>query len=129
MSSHRVSDKDFSRDLKIPFKDLFFIILGLSRSSLQTEIDRFYKQISEFKKQTLSLSKSAFSQTRSKFSPNGLSLQFVWRKSCAFAVYVPKYHLSLQICVIHFLIPKNIYTVVQKTIQVGYTIVFRISEN
>ena len=68
MSLHRVSEKDFSRERKLSFKDLFFIILGFSRTSLQTELDRFFKQESLLNGKTITLSKSAFSQSRAKFS-------------------------------------------------------------
>lgn len=68
MSSHRVSDKDFSRVRKLSFKDLFLVILGFSRTSLQTELDRFFKQESLLNGETITLSKSAFSQSRAKLS-------------------------------------------------------------
>jgi hypothetical protein len=59
----------FTRDRKLTFKDLIVNLMGFTRPSVQTELDRFYKSLSKSSSSFESVSKSAFTQSRKKLKP------------------------------------------------------------
>ncbi len=69
MDSSKVSDTSFSRKRKFSFKDLVVNILGFTRTSVRTELDRFFKSISGNPSNITTLTKSAFTQARQKLKP------------------------------------------------------------
>lgn len=65
----KMSAEDFTRDRKLLFKDLLVVLMSLTRPSVQTELDRFFKAISKSPTSFESISKSAFTQSRRKLKP------------------------------------------------------------
>jgi hypothetical protein len=60
----------FSRKRKFSFKDLVINILGFSRASVRTELDRFFKSLSRENSKITTFTKSAFTQARQKLKPD-----------------------------------------------------------
>jgi hypothetical protein len=69
INRNKMSSEDFTRDRKLSFKDLLVVLMSLTRPSVQTELDRFYKAISKSPTSFESVSKSAFTQSRRKLKP------------------------------------------------------------
>lgn len=69
MSKYRQTSQSFSRDRKLSFKDIYCIILGLSRVGIQTELDRFFKARNSLSGHITTITKSAFTQARKKLKP------------------------------------------------------------
>ena len=65
---NKIGETSFSRNRKLTFKDLIFSMIGFTRPSVQTELDRFYKALSS-SRSFESISKSAFTQSRKKLKP------------------------------------------------------------
>lgn len=68
-ASSKTVSSDFTRKRKFCFKDLVVNILGFSRASLRTELDRFFKSLSGTSSEITTFSKSAFTQARQKLRP------------------------------------------------------------
>ncbi len=66
---NKMSSESFTRNRKLTFKDLLVVLMSLTRPSVQTELDRFYKAISKSTTSFESISKSAFTQSRRKLKP------------------------------------------------------------
>ena len=65
MLKHRISDKDFTRERKIPFTTLVLMQLNMLKESLQKEMVNFFQVIDS----NIIVTKSAFSQRRQKLRP------------------------------------------------------------
>lgn len=63
MKRNRNSEKDFTRNRKLPFVSLIFFMINLIKQTLQKELTNFISLISSNKE---SITKSAFSQSRRK---------------------------------------------------------------
>jgi len=77
---HKTSLSAFTRTRKFPFQTLCLFLLNLIKSSIQDELDEFFKVLNqdEFEKRTVS--KSAFTQARKYLSYKAfgeLSDQFI----------------------------------------------------
>ena len=70
MANNRSSLKDFSRDRKLDFKRLLLLIMSFTRYAVQTELDRFFKQLTQSDTSFETISKSAFTQSRTKLLPS-----------------------------------------------------------
>lgn len=66
---NRTSATSFTRNRKLTFKSLLINLMGFTRPSVQTELDRFYKALSQSSTSFESISKSAFTQARKKLKP------------------------------------------------------------
>lgn len=67
MTANRFSDKDFTRNRKLPFSSLILFMVNLVKQSLQKELTNFLSLFSSVKSKDIS--KSAFSQSRLKLKP------------------------------------------------------------
>ena len=65
----KVDASAFTRNRKLSFKDLIVNLMGFTRPSVQTELDRFFKAMSKSSSSFESISKSAFTQSRKKLKP------------------------------------------------------------
>lgn len=65
MTKYRVTDKDFTRERKIPFTTLVLMQINMLKESLQKEMVNFFQVIDE----NIKVTKSAFSQRRKKLLP------------------------------------------------------------
>jgi len=63
------SDGQFSRDRKLPFKSLVVMLLRGIKSSLQRELDSFFKVVLSADYNIRAVTKGALSQSRSKLKP------------------------------------------------------------
>jgi len=63
IKNNRVSEKDFTRNRKLPFKSLILFMLNIIKQTLQKELTHF---ISLFGKNNKNITKSAFCQSRMK---------------------------------------------------------------
>ncbi|WP_281269167.1 IS4 family transposase [Thiocapsa rosea] len=72
MERHRVGEKAFTRDRKLPLPQLVRFLLNLRKGANQDELDRFFEVVCE---QPLadSVSKSALTQARAKLRPEAFS--------------------------------------------------------
>lgn len=69
ISKFKANPQDFSRKRKLEFKNLLFSLMSFGKSSVQVELDRFYKTLFESSNSFHSISKSAFTQSRKKLLP------------------------------------------------------------
>lgn len=58
----------FTRDRKLPIKTIILLVLKF-KSSIQRELDRFYKEVTQSDFNIRSVTKSAFTQARAKLNP------------------------------------------------------------
>jgi hypothetical protein len=65
----KVNTQDFSRKRKLEFKNLLFSLMSFGKSSVQVELDRFYKTLFQSSNNFDSISRSAFTQSRKKLLP------------------------------------------------------------
>lgn len=70
---HKTVESAFTRKRSFTFKSLSLFILGSIQSSLQRELDRFFKKYNETQITEQFVSKSAFSQARKKICPKAFS--------------------------------------------------------
>lgn len=66
MVRHKTSTCAFTRKRKLGFKEILVNLMGFSRASVQTELDRFYKSLAGRQEAFETVSKSAFTQSRKK---------------------------------------------------------------
>ena len=69
VNKFKANPKDFSRKRKLEFKHLLFSIMSFGKSSIQVEVDRFYRTLFQSSNNLTSISKSAFTQSRKKLLP------------------------------------------------------------
>lgn len=69
MRAHRNSDRDFTRERKLPFVSLVLFMLNLVRDTLQKELTNFLTRFSDVNGSPQKISKSAFCQSRVKLKP------------------------------------------------------------
>lgn len=69
VSRVKAKPQDFSRDRKLEFKHLLLAIMSFTKSSIQVELDRFYKSLLHSPDSFDTISKSAFTQSRKKLLP------------------------------------------------------------
>jgi hypothetical protein len=68
--SRNGSDGAFKRDRKLPFEKLMVSIMTLGKSSIQREMDGFFKEVNSSAFNTREITKSAFSQSRRQLKPD-----------------------------------------------------------
>ena len=68
ISKHKLSSKAFVRNRKLPFKTIILFILNILNSSLQQELDEFFKIFRNKELPEKEVTKSAFSQARKKLN-------------------------------------------------------------
>jgi hypothetical protein len=68
ISRHKRSSKDFSRTRSLPFITVVLFLMNLLRSSIQNEIDSFFKAVSGSDVADRKVTDSAFCQARKKLS-------------------------------------------------------------
>ncbi len=69
--NYRVSEKDFTRDRKLPFEGLVLCMLKLLRQNIQIELHSYFSSIKNtVKEKVLSFTSSAFVQSRKKLKPD-----------------------------------------------------------
>ena len=66
ISRHRQSDKDFTRNRKLPFHLLIVFLMNFVRGSYQDELDRFFKTLYRFNVAKRIVSKAALAKARLK---------------------------------------------------------------
>ncbi len=66
MKKHRKSEKDFTRNSKLTFFLLILFMLNIIRTSIQNELDNFFKTLSHSELPVHFICKSAFSKARKK---------------------------------------------------------------
>lgn len=66
---HKTIESAFTRKRSFTFKSLSLFILSSIQSSLQRELDRFFRQYNDSQITEQFVSKSAFSQARKKINP------------------------------------------------------------
>ena len=65
--NYRISEKDFTRNRKLPFENVVLFMLRLLRKTIQIELNNFLKELSS---STKSITSSAFVQSRKKLKPD-----------------------------------------------------------
>lgn len=65
----KANPQDFSRKRKFEFKHILLSLMSFGKSSIQVELDRFYKTLFDSSSSISSISKSAFTQSRKKLLP------------------------------------------------------------
>jgi len=68
INRHRLSPKAFTRNRSLPFKTVIVFIINLLKSSIQNELDRFFKTINHSELPERVVTNSAFTQARKKLS-------------------------------------------------------------
>jgi len=68
INRHRLSPKAFTRNRSLPFKTVIVFIINLLKSSIQNELDRFFKTINHSELPERIVTNSAFTQARKKLS-------------------------------------------------------------
>jgi len=66
MERNRVSERDFTRQRKLPFVPLVLFMVNLVKQTIQKELTRFIKMFGD---RSSNITKSAFSQSRMKLKP------------------------------------------------------------
>lgn len=67
ISHHKRSSKDFSRNRTLPFSIMALFLMNLLKSSIQNELDNFFKAINKYDITERRVTASAFCQARKKF--------------------------------------------------------------
>lgn len=70
INTHKTSPTDFSRNRSFSFKSLSLFIISSVQSSLQRELDRFFKSYNNTELSERFVTQSAFSQARVKIQPS-----------------------------------------------------------
>jgi len=65
---HRINSKAFTRERSLPFKLVILFLINLLKSSIQNELDKFFKTINHSELPERVVTSSAFTQARQKLS-------------------------------------------------------------
>jgi hypothetical protein len=68
VNQHRLHPKAFTRNRSLPFKSVILFLINLLRSSIQNELDKFFKTINHSELPNRGATSSAFTQARKKLS-------------------------------------------------------------
>lgn len=70
----RLNEKDFTRNRKVGFVTLIFMILNMIKKSTQLEIDDFIREFGTEKDRNFTYTKQSFSESRLKLSPKAFNM-------------------------------------------------------
>jgi hypothetical protein len=68
INQHRLSPEAFTRNRSLPFKTVILFLINLIKSSIQNELDKFFKTVTNSELPQRVVTSSAFSQARKKLS-------------------------------------------------------------
>ena len=68
VNRHKLHPKAFTRNRSLPFKSVILFLINLLKSSIQSELDKFFKTINHSELPNRVATSSAFTQARKKLS-------------------------------------------------------------